>query len=109
MLIPANIELWPMTRGADYESQWLEIKVNDVVKNLTGCTVAMHIYHDGALYATLTDGAGLVMGYTTGRVQMTRTPAFTSVYPKGLCSYRLFITEIDGTINNYAQGILPVG
>jgi hypothetical protein len=109
MINPGTWELDPMIKGLTYDQDFT-ILVNDVPKDLTNCTVVMELEYNNEAYKTLTSGSGLVVGTTTGAVNIRLSATDTATYPVGAMTYIIKITEADGiTKYAYLQGSWPVG
>ena len=110
-LIPGSYNLDPMILGAVWEPEPLYVTDDGEIKDLTGCTVALEIY-DGAgdLVETLTSGSGLTIDAAGGIITPAHTVAeVLAKYEAGQYSYRLWITEPDGTDKNrWLEGYLEV-
>jgi hypothetical protein len=104
MINPGTWELDPMIKGLTYDQDFT-ILVNDVPKDLTGCTVVMELEYGSEAYKTLTAGSGLVVGTTSGVVSIRLSTTDTAAYPAGTITYIIKITELDGvTKYGYLQG-----
>lgn len=110
-LMPGQYNLDPIILGAVWEPRSLIFMQSGIVKDLTGCVVAVELYdYRGTLIQTLTDGDGLQIERTAGIVQPRLTIAdILSLYEAGQYSYQLWITESDASDKNrWLEGHLEV-